>query len=59
MHNTCPGVWETVDSLKHYTTALRSVRPEDYSGHVMEAALHQMRFFAGLVIAYPSSLVQW
>ena len=40
-------VWECVDAIFHYVTALRSVRLEDYSGLVLLRALHDVRFFAG------------
>ena len=40
-------VWECVDAIYHYVTALRSVRQEDYSGLVILRALHDVRFFAG------------
>lgn len=36
-----------MNALHHYTTALRTVRPEDYSGHNMLLMLHIKRFFAG------------
>ena len=40
-------VWECVDAVHHYTTALRSIRAEDYSGAVLLRVLHDVRFFAG------------
>ena len=41
------GIWEVIDGLWQYTTALRSIRPEDHSGHVLMLVLHRYRFFAG------------
>ena len=40
-------VWECVDAVFHYVTALWSVRAEDYSGLVLLRALHDVRYFAG------------
>ena len=40
-------VWECVDAIFHYVTALWSVRSEDYSGLVLLRALHDVRYFAG------------
>ena len=36
-----------MDAVHHYTTALRSIRAEDYSGAVLLRVLHDVRFFAG------------
>ena len=41
------GVWQVVDAVWNYTTALRSIRPSDYSGHLIMKTMHDMRFFAG------------
>lgn len=43
-----------MNALHHYITALRTVRPEDYSGHNMLLMLHIKRFFAGELFANKS-----
>ena len=41
------GVWQLVDGAWNYATALRSIRPSDYSGHLMLKTMHEVRYFAG------------
>ena len=41
------GVWEVMDCVHHYVTALWCVRQEDYTGLVLLRVLHDFRYFAG------------
>ena len=36
------GVWQLVHALWSHTTALRNIRPSDYSGHLMLKTLHDV-----------------
>ena len=36
-----------IDGLWQYTTALRSICPDDHSGHVLLVVLHRYQYFAG------------
>ena len=41
------GVWEVIDCVHHYVTALWCVRREDHTGLVLLRVLHDFRYFAG------------
>ena len=44
-------VWECMDAVFHYVTALWSIRTEDYSGLVLLRALHDVRYFGFFVFS--------
>ena len=44
-YNGPTGVWDAVDGIHNYTTALRQVRPDDWTGELMLRTLHDCRMF--------------
>ena len=41
------GVWDAMDAVHNYATALRFVWPDNNSGHLLLKCLHDYRYFDG------------